>query len=259
MTRRQERWSDRWAVAIMVALGTALIAIWCVVKADGDFGEFAGRFSVLLALLGLVVLLSLWEKRSRDKANGAAWKRVCHVLDGEHSHEGTMLTGTWKGRPFRAWANAYMPEPNTGMVQQYCVAMPAEHEGPAWKAERAATQSRGAHLWTLQADTGAKAGLAEAGRSMPSRTPRREQYTSVATSGSPSDRTPPKWPTRTTAASHRAQPIWSSTSTSSGSQSTPTPLLWRRERVGDDVSLTPPASASVHQPPDADSHNHRAE
>lgn len=104
VTRRQERWADRWAAVIVVGLGTALIAIWCAVKADGDFGEFVGRFSVLFALLGLTVLVSLWQKRSRDQAYGAARRNVRHVLDGEHSHDGIVLPGTWKGRTFRAWA-----------------------------------------------------------------------------------------------------------------------------------------------------------
>jgi hypothetical protein len=147
-----------------MAVSTAVIAAWCVFKSGGDFGEFFGRFIVLFALLVALVLLTLWEKRSRDRAYETAWQRICHVLDGEHSHEGIVLRGTWKGRQFEAMANAYMPGPNTGMVLDYRLSMPANAEGPPWKAERAATLSRGSHVWTVRSEVwSAEERLVEAG------------------------------------------------------------------------------------------------
>lgn len=151
-------------MAQVTAAGTAVIAAWCVLKSGGDFGEFFGRFIVLFALLVVLVLLTLWEKRSRDRAYETAWQRVCHVLNGEHTHEGIVLKGTWKGRPFEAMANAYMPGPNTGMVVAYRLSMPADQEGPPWEAARAATLSRGSHLWTVRSDVWSAEGqLVEAG------------------------------------------------------------------------------------------------
>lgn len=164
MTRRPERRSNRRAVVQAMAAGTAVIAAWCAFKSGGDFGEFFGRFIVLFGLLALLVLFTLWEKRSRDRGYETAWQSICHVLDGEHSHEGIVLRGTWKGRPFEAMANAYMPGPNTGMVLDYRVAMPADQEGPPWEAGRASTLSRGSHLWTVRSDAWrAEERLAEAG------------------------------------------------------------------------------------------------
>ena len=65
---------------------------------------------VLAVLVPLVMLVTKWEWRSKDKAYGAAWKEVCHVLSDPQVHEGTMLGGTWKGRV--SW-----PRPSsTGLV-----------------------------------------------------------------------------------------------------------------------------------------------
>ncbi len=147
-----------------MAAGTPIIAAWCVFKSGCDFGEFFGRFIVLFALLVLLVLLTLWEKRSRDRAYESAWKSICHALDGEHSHEGIGLRGTLKGRPFEAMANAYMPGPNTGTVLNYRLSMAADPGGPPWIARRVATLSRGSHLWTIRSDVwSAEEWLVEAG------------------------------------------------------------------------------------------------
>jgi len=67
---------------------------------------------VAAVLMPLVMLVTKWERRSKDKAYSAAWKEVCHVLSDPHVHEGTMLRGTWKGRRFVAsaieyWAGEY--------------------------------------------------------------------------------------------------------------------------------------------------------
>ena len=51
-----------------MAAGTTVIAAWCVFKSGGELGEFLGRFIVLLALLVLLVLFTLREKRSRGRA-----------------------------------------------------------------------------------------------------------------------------------------------------------------------------------------------
>jgi hypothetical protein len=147
-----------------MAAGIAVIAAWCMVKSAGDFGEFLGRFMVLLALLSFFMLFTVWEKRSRHRRYERAWQKICHVLDVEHSHEGVVLRGTWKGRPFEALANAYMPGPNTGMVLDYSLSMPADQEGSAWTAKRAATMSRGSHLWKVRSNvSGAEKRLVEAG------------------------------------------------------------------------------------------------
>ena len=42
--------------------------------------------------------------------------------------------------------------PNTGWVLDYSLSMPGEQEGPTWKAERAASLSRGSDLWTVRSD-----------------------------------------------------------------------------------------------------------
>jgi len=76
------------------------------VKSGGDFGEFLYRFVVLFSLLSLFMLFTVWEKRSRHRRYERAWQTICHVLDREHSHEGVVLRGTWKGRQFEALANA---------------------------------------------------------------------------------------------------------------------------------------------------------
>lgn len=162
MTRRSERWPDTYAAEIVLVASIAVIAGWCIYKSEGDFGEFFGRFVVLSGLLGVLLVFTVWEKRSRHRAYEKGWKRICHVLDGEHSHDGVLLSGAWKGRPFEALANAYMPGPNTGMVLDYRVSMPVEQAGTAWKAERARTGSRGADVWTLSAG-GAEGRLVEAG------------------------------------------------------------------------------------------------
>ena len=168
MTRRSERQSNRRAFLLVMAAGTAVIAAWCAYKSGGNFGEFFGRFIVLFALLVGFVLFTLWEERSRHRAYEKAWQRICHVLDGEHSHEGLVLRGAWKGRPFEALANAYLPGPHTDMVSDYRVSMPAEQVGPRWEAVRATTLSRGSNLWTIHSDVGSaeellvKAGLLDA-------------------------------------------------------------------------------------------------
>lgn len=154
MARRPEQKSEAREVAIVVTASTAVLGVFCLAVADGDLGEAVGRFSVLGGLMGLLVVFSLWEKRARGRAYQDCWRRVCHVLEGDHSHEGLELTGTWKGRPFRAFANLYYGGQYVGTVREYWVSMPAEQSGPGWKAERAnpSRGSRGSQLWTIRAD-----------------------------------------------------------------------------------------------------------
>ena len=77
-----------------------------------------------------------------------------------------MLRGTWKGKPFRAYATTYIAGQYAGTVSEYSVTMPAEHSGPAWRAERddTTTAPRGRHRWTVKGDTwSAQERLVEAG------------------------------------------------------------------------------------------------
>lgn len=92
-------------------------------------GGMAGAVAMLVPL---VMLVTKWEMRSKDKAYGAAWKEVCHVLADPHAHEGTRLRGTWKGRSFVAsaieiWAGQYV-----GTVSRYWVRITPARSGPAW-------------------------------------------------------------------------------------------------------------------------------
>lgn len=88
---------------------------------------------VLAVLVPLVMLVTKWEKRSKDKAYDAAWKEVCHVLADRHVHEGTMLRGTWKGRSFVSSAIEYLAGQYAGTVSHYRVTMTPARSGPAWE------------------------------------------------------------------------------------------------------------------------------
>jgi hypothetical protein len=150
VTRRSE-WSSKWRdiVVLLVTVSAGL----ALARAH-DLGEFLVRFGVLVGLLGLVVLFMIWETRPRHRAYEAYWRTVCHVLDEDHRHEGPVLEGRWKGRPFRAFATTYSLGQYGGTVMAYAVTMPADHGGPAWKARRADSDnaSRGSHLWTVRSD-----------------------------------------------------------------------------------------------------------
>lgn len=126
----------------VVVVSTALLAVCSFVLIGDDLGEAVGRFTVLGGLMGLVVLVSLREKRAGARAYQECWRRICHVLEGEHSHEGFELTGTWKGRSFRAFANIYYGGEYIGIVRQYRVSMPAERPGRAGR--RSGRGARGA-------------------------------------------------------------------------------------------------------------------
>lgn len=152
-------------IVVMLAILATVVSL-SFGRSDGDFGEDIWRFSVLAGFFGLVVLYTLWEKRSQGRAFEAHWRRICHVLDEEHSHEGAMLRGTWKGMPFRAYATAYIAGQYAGTVSEYSVTIPAALSGPEWHAERAYDRSgsRGSHLWTVRADArNAEECLREAG------------------------------------------------------------------------------------------------
>jgi hypothetical protein len=151
---------------VLLAAMVLGLAVMCFALSDGDFGEFVGRFTVLAGLLGVVVLISIWEKRSRGRAYQAGWETICHVLDKDHIHEGQVVKGNWKGRAFRAFATAYSLGEYGGTVVEYGVSMPTEHSGPAWTARREedSTASRGSHLWRVRADAyAAEDRLIEAG------------------------------------------------------------------------------------------------
>lgn len=142
------------------------LAVLSFERSDGDFGEGVWKFTVLVSLFGLLALYTVRERRTRGRAYEARWRSICHVLDVEHSHEGAMLRGTWKGKPFRAYATAFIAGQYAGTVSEYSVAMPVEHSAPAWKAERAdgSTAFGGTHLWTVRGDVwSAEERLVEAG------------------------------------------------------------------------------------------------
>lgn len=143
----------------LVAVLTALaVAVW------GMSGVLWGLVG-LSGLWGLVAALTLWEKRSLGRVYEASWRTICHVLDQDHDHEGAVLKGTWKGRPFEAVATAYSLGQYGGTVMRYRLAMPAGQPGPAWKAERADWEGpRGSSQWTVRSDEGsAEERLVEAG------------------------------------------------------------------------------------------------
>lgn len=100
---------------------------------------------VLAVLVPLVMLVTKWEKRSKDKAYGAAWKEVCHVLADPHVHEGTMLRGTWKDRSFVASAIEYWAGEYAGTVSRYRVGMTPARGGPAW-------EMKASDGWALRTD-----------------------------------------------------------------------------------------------------------
>jgi len=148
-------------------LAAALVAMLAVLSfhgSGGDVGEVMGKFVVLGGMFGLFGLLCIWERWSRNRAYDACWRTICHVLE-EHRHEGTVLRGSWKGQPFRAYATSYSLGQYGGTVAEYGVAMPVGNEGPAWRAERAGSPaSRGANLWTVRSDVwSAEEALVEAG------------------------------------------------------------------------------------------------
>ncbi len=89
--------------------------------------------AVFAVLMPLVVLVTRWERRSNDKAYGAAWEEVCHVLADPHVHEGTVLRGTWKGRSFVASAIEYWAGQYAGTVSHYRVRMTPARSGSAWE------------------------------------------------------------------------------------------------------------------------------
>ncbi len=100
--------------------------------ADCIFPLAIWSFSLTLWLLFLV-----WNQRdlrSRQRRYGDAWRTVCHVLDGEHVHNGTVLAGTWRGRPVTAHADwIYLVQ--AGEHATYSVRVPANETCPAWEAK----------------------------------------------------------------------------------------------------------------------------
>jgi hypothetical protein len=98
-----------------------------------DWDPLVRLAGVLAVLVPLVMLVTKWERRSKDKTYGAAWKEVCHVLADPHVHEGTMLRGTWKGRSFVSSAIEYWAGEYAGTVSCYRVRMTPARSGPAWE------------------------------------------------------------------------------------------------------------------------------
>lgn len=140
----------------MLFLGlVGTLAILSVSQSDGDWGQAVWTSILLGGMFGLLVLYTEWEKRSRGRRYEARWRSVCHVLGEDHNHEGTLLTGRWKGMPFRAHATAFIAGQYAGTVTEYSITMPTTCSGPAWRAERvgATTASKGSDLWKLRADT----------------------------------------------------------------------------------------------------------
>ena len=122
-----------------------------------DWDSLVSVAGVLAVLLPLVMLATKWERRSTDKAYGAAWEEVCHVLRDPHVHEGTVLRGTWKDRSFVASAIEFSAGQYAGTVSRYRVRMTPARSGPAW-------EMKASHAWALHTnrlDTQAR--LMEAG------------------------------------------------------------------------------------------------
>jgi hypothetical protein len=130
----------------LVVVG-ALAAI-SFATADGDLGYAATTFLMVAVVMGLYTLFVRREARSQDRAYAARWRSVCHILDGDHHHDGDSITGRWKGEPFRAYAVAFVAGQYPVEVSVYGVAMPAACSGPAWIARR-----EDVGRWTLKADS----------------------------------------------------------------------------------------------------------
>lgn len=132
----------------VLVVAVLLLAALAFIHSPGNLVEVLVQFGVLTGMLGLVVVLTLWESRSRGRAYDASWRTVCHVLDEDHRHEGTQLTGTWQGRPFQARATTYSLGQYGGTAMAYRLSMSTVATGPAWKAVR------GAQAWTIRSDPG---------------------------------------------------------------------------------------------------------
>jgi hypothetical protein len=131
-----------WAAAV-----TGFVAALSFPRVGDDLDDVLWRFGTLATLAALTALVLLGTARSQNRAYDAAWRRVCHVLGDDHRHCGKSVTGTWRGRPFQAFATTYSLDQNGGTVMEYRVTMPAGASGPAWAARRA-----GSELWSVRSD-----------------------------------------------------------------------------------------------------------
>ncbi len=102
--RGAPKWSRHGEV---LSLGLVSLAVLSFALSDGDLFDVVWNFSIGAGLFGLFVLCVSWETRRRGRVYEARWRSICHVLGEDHDHEGTVLTGRWKGKPFRAGATAF--------------------------------------------------------------------------------------------------------------------------------------------------------
>lgn len=138
---QDSRASRRHLIFGVILVGTTLArGIQCYMRTDAFETAFADCFfplAIWAFLLTLWLLFLVWNQRdlrSRQRRYGDAWRTVCHVLDGEHVHNGTVLAGTWRGRPVTAHADRiYLGQ--AGEHATYSVRVPANGNCPAWEAK----------------------------------------------------------------------------------------------------------------------------
>ncbi len=145
-------------VGVSLVGGTAAWAAHCYWKTHAFETAFAHCFSplALCALVAAFEVVSL-ELEHRDRRSSASrfeadWRAVCHVLEGDHVHEGNVLKGTWRGRPFSAVADQIL-FPSVPFPWTYTLWIPAERPGPAWQATLGKLPGPGEEVrWKLRAN-----------------------------------------------------------------------------------------------------------
>lgn len=126
---------------VILVGATSARGIQCYVRTHAFETAFVDCFFPLAInafLLTLWLLFLVWNQRdlrSRDRRYGDAWRTACHVLDGEHVHNGTVLTGTWRGLPVTAHADQFYAGQYAGEIAIYVVRVPAGGPCPAWEAK----------------------------------------------------------------------------------------------------------------------------
>ncbi len=97
--------------------------------------------SYLVVLIGLCITFYVGlfqDDGKRSRARSAAfedrWKKVCHVLDDGHKHEGGLIRGTYEGHPVQARASYVDLEPQASPISVYEVSVRAEPGRRRWSA-----------------------------------------------------------------------------------------------------------------------------
>jgi len=145
-------------VGVSLVGGTAAWAAHCYWKTHAFETAFADCFfSLAICACFAALVVVFLEFKHRDRRSSASrfeadWRAVCHVLEGDHVHEGNILKGTWRGRPFSAFADQIL-FPSVPFPWTYTLWIPAERPGPAWQATLEKLPGPGEEArWKLRAD-----------------------------------------------------------------------------------------------------------